>query len=678
MLSVRVVSPPNLIDISAPIISIQVPNGKSYLINCPEGSQRLFQEVKEKIPKIQCILFTKLSSDHVGGLPGLLLTKADSGSADTNTNINTNVSSDLSTTSPSLSTKFFTSQVDLVGPTGLTALMNASRSFVRRPNFSVKVFEGTSNFVYKFAERDGGGGQQGLAAPSSVPSTTTTKKSMHTSTEPLVDIESVSAIICNSSGSSPTAKRQKLDITNSTSTSTHPEIEISYVFKSSKISGKFDINKAKALNIPRGPVYGQLKAGKDVTLDDGRTILSSSVCEPASDGVLILVVSCSSSTTLAELRAKTEILSIQNNPNLHLIVHLTPAEIYSSAQYQEFTSLFPSCAQQIVANESGGDGVPFRTPFLNAFKLSLLDDKLFIVPKKGQLATSKSKSNINSTSAGLLTEYKLIPLIKQGYVEASNELKTLEAADLKKIVDEAKLNGAISEEFGSSNSSSTTTTTTATTTTTTTTTTNTTTTTSNEEILFLGTGSSIPCIHRNVSGIYITMRNNNSLFLDCGEGSLGQLARATDNNAIDDRILSLSMIYISHPHADHHLGLLQVLAKKKRLGGSSKPIVIIAPHQVLLWLSEYCDHVSDEIVGSYVGVSCMRLLHRSSIYSNSNSNNNNSNNNNSNSNNSNSNSNSNNNNNNNNNSNINNNNNNSEILQVSENGPTTKTKTKQI
>lgn len=42
--------------------------------------------------------------------------------------------------------------------------------------------------------------------------------------------------------------------------------------------GTFDIAKAKALNIPAGPIYGQLKQGKIVTLEDGRTFDGKEFC----------------------------------------------------------------------------------------------------------------------------------------------------------------------------------------------------------------------------------------------------------------------------------------------------------------------------------------------------------------------------------------------------------------
>ena len=42
--------------------------------------------------------------------------------------------------------------------------------------------------------------------------------------------------------------------------------------------GTFKIEKAKALNIPRGSVYGDLKKGKTVTLEDGRTFNGKDFC----------------------------------------------------------------------------------------------------------------------------------------------------------------------------------------------------------------------------------------------------------------------------------------------------------------------------------------------------------------------------------------------------------------
>lgn len=42
--------------------------------------------------------------------------------------------------------------------------------------------------------------------------------------------------------------------------------------------GRFDVEQAKALQIPSGPVYGQLKRGETVTLSDGRIIHGNTLC----------------------------------------------------------------------------------------------------------------------------------------------------------------------------------------------------------------------------------------------------------------------------------------------------------------------------------------------------------------------------------------------------------------
>ncbi|MBD2515227.1 ribonuclease Z [Nostoc sp. FACHB-973] len=49
-------------------------------------------------------------------------------------------------------------------------------------------------------------------------------------------------------------------------------------------TGRFDIEKAKALQIPPGRVYGQLKRGETVTLEDGRVIHGVELCGPTEIG----------------------------------------------------------------------------------------------------------------------------------------------------------------------------------------------------------------------------------------------------------------------------------------------------------------------------------------------------------------------------------------------------------
>ena len=49
-------------------------------------------------------------------------------------------------------------------------------------------------------------------------------------------------------------------------------------------AGRFDIEKAKELQIPPGRIYGQLKRGETVTLEDGRVINGAELCGPTEIG----------------------------------------------------------------------------------------------------------------------------------------------------------------------------------------------------------------------------------------------------------------------------------------------------------------------------------------------------------------------------------------------------------
>ena len=68
--------------------------------------------------------------------------------------------------------------------------------------------------------------------------------------------------------------------------------------------GRLDVEKATALGIPSGPIYGRLKAGETVTLPDGRIIKGSELCGPTETGRKIAyctdTVYCDSAVTLAQ------------------------------------------------------------------------------------------------------------------------------------------------------------------------------------------------------------------------------------------------------------------------------------------------------------------------------------------------------------------------------------------
>lgn len=77
------------------------------------------------------------------------------------------------------------------------------------------------------------------------------------------------------------------------------------------------------------------------------------------------------------------------------------------------------------------------------------------------------------------------------------------------------------------------------------------------KIVFLGTGSCIPNKTRNVSSILMHTSESACILLDCGEGTASQLRRfygGSSSGNVEEVFGKLKAIYISHLHADHHIG----------------------------------------------------------------------------------------------------------------------------
>lgn len=117
-----------------------------------------------------------------------------------------------------------------------------------------------------------------------------------------------------------------------------------YAFHTPKIRGKFDMNKAISLGVPKGPKFGLLTNGQSVTNSEGETILPEQVMKPDILGSVILVVKCPSSEYLPSLFNSMN--EYQNNgthsASIEVIYHFTPKHIFDQTEYQNWRKQFPS------------------------------------------------------------------------------------------------------------------------------------------------------------------------------------------------------------------------------------------------------------------------------------------------------------------------------------------------
>ncbi|KAJ1335058.1 ribonuclease Z [Microdochium nivale] len=108
------------------------------------------------------------------------------------------------------------------------------------------------------------------------------------------------------------------------------------------------------------------------------------------------------------------------------------------------------------------------------------------------------------------------------------------------------------------------------------------------EVITLGTGSALPSKYRNVSATLVCVPGYGNYLLDCGENTLGQLRRVLGPR-LPDVLKELKGVWISHLHADHHLGTASVL-KAWHETTSIDPTrrLFVASHSGMInWLREY-------------------------------------------------------------------------------------------
>lgn len=92
------------------------------------------------------------------------------------------------------------------------------------------------------------------------------------------------------------------------------------------------------------------------------------------------------------------------------------------------------------------------------------------------------------------------------------------------------------------------------------------------DVVFLGTGGSVPSARRNTAAVLLR-RGGDRILFDCGEGTQRQMQRSTGLVQIDE-------IFITHLHADHYLGL-PGLIKTFEMQDRSEPLTIHGPRGLI-------------------------------------------------------------------------------------------------
>ncbi|XP_050775203.1 zinc phosphodiesterase ELAC protein 2 isoform X2 [Gopherus flavomarginatus] len=479
-----------------------------YLFNCGEGVQRLMQEHKLKVARLDNIFLTRMNWANVGGLSGMILTLKETGLP----------------------------KCVLSGPPQLRNYLEA-----------IKVFSGPLKGI---------------------------DLAVRPHTEPEYKDETM------------TVYQVPLVDGNRRVGSRDPTLVVAFICKLHPKKGNFLVAKAKELGLPVGtaaigPIIVALKDGKSVMFE-GREILPEEVCTPPDPGSVFIVVECPHEGFVDAVCENDTFRRYQEGKaegHVALVIHMTPESVLRDIRYKLWLERFGPTTEHLILNENANTVHCLRSHKIQT-QLNLIHSEIFPLLTSYQSREEEATFSVPVVRGECLLKYQLRPKLQwqRDVVAVCNSsefvAEALELPGFQDCVKECReslqagpVRSGKTEHY--------------------------------PEIVFLGTGSAIPMKIRNVSSTLINSSSTQSLLLDCGEGTFGQLCRHYGDQ-VDKILCNTAAVFVSHIHADHHTGLLNILLERQRafasFGQPSSPLLLIAPTQIMSWLHQYHDNCQ-EILG---------------------------------------------------------------------------------
>lgn len=369
---------------------------------------------------------------------------------------------------------------------------------------------------------------------------------------------------------------------------------VSYFIQGQPLPGKFDPERAKALGVVPGPLFGRLQKGYAVKIPSGKTIYSHEVMGPKRIVPAVLIIDCPSTEYIENLLRKDFWTSCVGERQISVIVHSCGDGVLEDGQYQRFMSSFGSSVTHLISREDyTADKI---TIWKSAEQLSLLrelDSEMYPTlnsvdaPKCSSFDTFDAQA-INSSAVEANLQFNPAPYLS--ITRAEEIRRSVLSGDHQEALDQfhqsceqvsLEVKALIPSKAGSFPGSE-------------------------VEVNTLGTGSAGPSSYRNVASTLIRANENLSILLDCGEGTVGQLKRAFGLDYT--RVLSsIRLIFISHMHADHHLGLIGLIREwTRQKKHNDDKLCIICPQRYSRSIIEY-DNVEPINVSRVIFVESAQL-----------------------------------------------------------------------
>lgn len=555
-------------DTAHPLVMLTSREGHRYLFGkIPEGSQRVLNEGRIRLGKLRGIFLTGilLSWSQIGGLPGLFLTISDATKKDI----------DLYSNSSSL----------------LTYLVSTWRYFVFRKGVQMNIKDTTdSEFIADSTM---------VVMPIRIHSDnqTKTRNGVSGSVSTLKKLMSMMFPSDTSAVNDPDPASYKSD-PSETEIQTHVELPdpgmlnlvqdqpaVSYLIRFMPIRGKFDPAKAKALGIKPGYDYRALTQGSVVYNAEGVAVHPHQVIEPSKHFEKALIMDIPNASYLHATLQSNDFFEKNNETgeeNIGVVYHFLGDDVnFELETYKSLLDKFPVSCKHIISHPKlGKDVVVFKKAAENLIKLKSLQQECFNLPflcdeqestPPGGAYRLHMQQQVVVSPEEIVHEYSMDAIENCGdlydAIATPGNFELPEKAGFLalKPVPLSSPHDALRDQV---------------------------------QVYTLGTGSALPSIYRNVISTLLRVPYSRdgqvefrSIILDGGENTLGAMSRIFGHGQegkIQEIFEELSLIHLSHLHADHHLGLVSIINEWFKYNSKSeKKLYLITPWQYNNFLLEW-------------------------------------------------------------------------------------------
>ncbi|WFD24287.1 ribonuclease Z [Malassezia equina] len=627
-MSLRVLAAPSSDTSHVPTLVLQC-DAKKYMFNAGEGTTRVSAQHRASNTRVEHIFLTRIATETLGGIPGLLMTLADGGRT----------------------------LIDIHAPTNLKYALATTRFYARRDTMSVHAHEIDWQSPQTCFQDDHISVQSVPLLPSSYSATAMDVDEGSESDRPDPPVSGteakqwLDAVIRDAWKTQPATapgqrpSRDPRPLTTPLAHAAHvgesagrQAAVLCYVVAGHTRRGKFDAVQAAALGIPPGPAFARLSKGEDVDIQRPvqwasmdpqartqwlRAQKSGKSKRPAADTLpeyklekvhirsdevvgesragpvffYMHVPTMEHLDALLQVSAQTAFqpYTMASNAHLneaqrrtpHVIFHAVSLQVWQDPRYEAWRSTFgPQCHHIVATPELCIDALTYTSSALSLLRLSKIDTHAFSVPgyrrepalRDPTALPARANLVVNLQPRGAPASLEPVAPVFDEPLEAMESKAGLPDAPetwdrycrMAAQARQAPPVPPISAAAGLAD---------------------------HVEFITLGTGSSVPSKYRNVLSTLVHVPNEGYIILDAGESTYYQMARRFgpgrdgwgapgSGQGIESVLSQLTMLFVSHIHGDHHMGVVRLLLERRKLAPSS-PLFLVTNNYTRFYLREY-------------------------------------------------------------------------------------------